>query len=162
MLRFHSGVGASAAEKLAEEITEAGPTACSARSAKIKSPKIKIYIGAGLPLRTRVAAGRQIFAVEAILVVHLPLLGVGEHVIGFLQLLEFLFCGFVAGIQIGVIFARQLAKRCANIFRARLARHSQQFVIILFCSRRHGLRQFRREFFCRGTNYRAPAVVSSA
>src|SRR6266571_3554436 len=91
MLRLHPGVGASTAEKLAEEITEARSTASWARSAKIKSAKIKIHTWlARIPV-SRITARWQILAIEAVLVVHLPLLRVGEHVIGFLQLLEFLF-----------------------------------------------------------------------
>ena len=115
------------------------PPPCPARArspAKIESAKIKIDV---LP----VAGGRSgtsrrnIVAVEAVLVVHLPLLRIGQHVVGFLQLLEFFLRGFVARIQIGVVLPRQFPKRRANILRAGFPRHSQQLVIILFRCRRH-------------------------
>src|SRR5258707_1548194 len=136
MLRLHCGATAPAAEELAEEIAEAGSAAGRAgATAKIKSAEIKVDV-----LLSAVAARstrREVVAVEAVLVVHLPFLGVGEDVVGFLQLLEFFFRGFIARIQIRMIFPRQLAKRRTNILGARLPRHSQQFVIILFCCRRH-------------------------
>src|SRR5258706_10563262 len=139
VFRLHTGASASAAEKLAEEIAEARSAARRAgAAAKIKSAKIKVDVR--LPAVTAPStrpARRKVVAVEAVLVVNLPLLGIGEDVVGFLQLLEFFFRGFVARIQIGVILPRQLAKRRTDILGARLPRHSQQFVIVLFCCRWH-------------------------
>src|SRR5712692_2907595 len=137
VLRLHRRAPAPAAEKLAEEIAEARSAARRSRSAaKIKSVKIKVDVL--LPSMTARSTRRKIVAVEAVLVVHLPLLGIGEDVVGFLHLLEFFFRGLVARIQIRVIFPRQLAKCRAYILGARLPRHSQQFVIVLLRSRRHG------------------------
>src|ERR1700674_762752 len=125
MLRFHAAGAASALEKLAEQIAEAGTTACRARAAaKIKSTEIKIDVRSpSIGARSTWTAWWNIVAVEAVLVVHLPLLRVGQHVVGFLQLLEFFFRGFVAGIQVGMILARQLAKCRTNILRVCLPRH---------------------------------------
>src|SRR6202043_3084384 len=85
---------------------------------------------AGLLLFRR--SGRSALGIEAELIVHLPLLGVGENVVGFLNLLEFLFGGFIAGIQVRMIFAGKLSIGLANLFLSGLARPTQQFVIILF------------------------------
>src|SRR4029077_15651664 len=82
-------------------------------------------------------SGRSALGVEAKLIVHLPLFGVGENVVGFLNLLEFLFSGFIAGIQVRMIFAGKLSIGLANLFLSGLARHAQQFVIILFGCCRH-------------------------
>ncbi len=70
--------------------------------------------------------------IEPKLVEHLPLLGVRKNFVRFLDLLEFFFRGFVAGIQVGMIFTRKFTVSRANILYGRLARHVQQFVIILF------------------------------
>src|SRR5207302_9154181 len=127
VLRFHRGATATAAEKLTEEITEAGAAARRAGpAAKIKSVKIKVDV-----LLPSVAAGtawsarRKVFAVETVLVVHLPLLGIGEDVVGFLQLLNLFFCGLVARVQVRVIFPCQLAKCRANILSTCFSWHSQ-------------------------------------
>src|SRR6266478_142776 len=140
VLRFHRGASPAAAEKLAEEITEARSAARgSGPAAEIVAAEVKINIRrfAVLSRAGARSTGRHIVAVKAVLVVDLPLLRVGEHVVRFLQLFEFFFRGLVAGIQVRMILPRQLAERRANILCRRFARHSQQFVIILLCCRRH-------------------------
>src|SRR5258708_10505730 len=139
MLRLHRGATASAAEELAEEIAEARSAAGRAgATAKIKSAKIKVdVLLSAVAARSTRPGRRKVVAVKAILIVHLPFLRVGEDVVGFLQLLEFFFRGFIARIQIRMIFPRQLAKRRTDILGARLPRHSPQVVIILFRCRRH-------------------------
>src|SRR5947199_1011783 len=118
--------GATApAKKLAEEVTKARSTSCARASAKIKSAKIKIHPGVACAfVSAGITSRRQILAVEAVLVVHLPLLRVGEHVVGFLDLLEFFLRSFIAGVQVGMVFASQLAKSGADILQARLAGHA--------------------------------------
>jgi len=88
-------------------------------------------------VRRRSTALREVIAIKSVLVVHLALFGVRKYVIRFLQLLEFFFGRFVAGIQIGMVFARKLAKRSANVLAAGLLRHPEQFVIIGFSCRCH-------------------------
>src|SRR5690242_1743919 len=90
--------------------------------------------------RSRTWAAAHSGSIESKLVIHLALLGVGKHLVCFLNLLELFLCGFVAGIQIGMVFPREFAVRRAYIFYRSLARNSQQFVIILFGCRSH--------FFC--------------
>ena len=87
--------------------------------------------------RTRTGAGEAVLGVEAELVVHLPLLGVAEDVVGFLNVLEALLGGFVAGVEVGMVLARQLAVGLADIVRGGLARHPEGFVIIVLGSGRH-------------------------
>jgi hypothetical protein len=59
--------------------------------------------------------GGNVVGIETVLIVHLALLGIAQDVVGFLNLLEALLGGFVAGIQIGMILARQLAVSLADL-----------------------------------------------
>ena len=90
--------------------------------------------GRNAAVAARALTGHSALAwhVESELVVHLTLLGVGKNFVGFLDLLKFFFGGFVAGIQVGMIFARQLAVGCADVLHRGFARHTQQFVVIGF------------------------------
>src|SRR5437870_5290063 len=118
-------VAAPRAKKLAEKVPETRPAARPAGSAaEIKSAKVKVHAGIACALPAWIAPRRQILAVEAVLVVHLPLLRVGEHVVSFLDLLEFFLRSFIAGVQVGMVFASQLAKSGADILQARLAGHA--------------------------------------
>src|SRR4029077_6398909 len=97
--------GILAAATLAEQIAETCPAsrACSpASAAKIESPEIEVNIfgrsaAIASPGRGPASLPRHI---ESELVLHLPLLGVRQYLVRFLDLLEFFFRGFVAGIQI--------------------------------------------------------------
>src|SRR5580692_7141860 len=114
---------APAAEKLAEEIAETRVAAlCSRAAAKIKAVEIEIDTFPVLLPSSPRTAGRNVVAVEAVLVVHLAFFRVGEDVVGFLQLLEFFLAGFIAGVEIGMVFAREFAESRANIFRVGLLR----------------------------------------
>src|SRR4029077_11999808 len=103
---------ATASEKLTEQIAEAArASAFASRAAKVESAKVKIHRGVVIASAMRRRRARiEIVAVEPVLIVHLPLLGIGEDVVRFLQLLEFFFRGFVPRIQVRVIFAVQFAK----------------------------------------------------
>ena len=122
--------GCGAAEKLAEEI--AGNSfhrrqrlcARASGATKIKSAEIEVNI---FGRRAAISCARTWSAaragnVESKLVVHLPFFRVGKNFVGFLNLLEFFFGGFVAGIQVGMIFASELPVCRANVFHARFAR----------------------------------------
>ncbi len=113
-----------AAEKLAEEIAKTCVAALRARAAaKIKAAKIEIDVFSALLVSGPGTARRNIVAVKAVLVIHLALFCIGKNVVRFLQLLEFFFGGFVAGIQVGMVLAREFAESSANVFRARLFRN---------------------------------------
>src|SRR5258707_14154250 len=136
--------GAATMEESAEQSAKARTTgACSGSglaSAKIESPKIEIDVCAAvIPARRGTRSRLKILAIKSVLVIHLSFFRIRQHVVCFLHLLEFLFRRFVPGIQVRVILPRQLAEGRANILRARLARDSQQFVIVLLCSCRHRL-----------------------
>src|SRR4029077_2650001 len=127
LLWLHRGPpAASTAKELAEKIAEAARAgAFASRAAKVESAEVEIHRGVVIPSAAWRRAPRiEIVAVEAVLVVHLPLLGIGEDVVCFLKLLEFFLGGFIAGIEVRVIFAGEFAKGVANVLRTRLARNS--------------------------------------
>src|SRR5271169_5309755 len=109
MLRFRRHATAPPAEKLAEQIAEA--CAAALLPAKIEPAKIEIDVFPASFRPRAIIAGRNIVAVEAILVVHLPFLCIRQNVVGFLYLFEFFFRGLVAGIEVGMVLPRQLPKR---------------------------------------------------
>ena len=120
---------AASAKILAEEIAKARTAARAATaSSKIESPEIEMHLSA-LARPRHAARARRL---KAELIVHLAFLGVGQNVVGFLHLLEFFFRGFVAGIQIRVIFARKFPVGRTDFLLRRLARDAQKFVVILF------------------------------
>ncbi len=146
---FFNACAGAAAKKIAEEVAETGSaTGCSAAAAEIESAEIKIDVVVGTSCSGSVVTSRNIFAVEAILIVHLALLRVGENVVGFLKLLEFFLGGFVAGIQIGMVFACEFAESGANIFRRSLAADSEEFVVVGFCCGRHFLKGGENSEMC--------------
>src|SRR4029077_7829045 len=138
LLRLHHPA-AVAPEKLTEEIAEAPSARASLRraSAKIESSKIEIHSGIGTGCAAGPRALLKIVAVKPVLVIHLPLLGVRQNIVGFLQLLELLFRGLIPWIQVRMILASELAKSRANFLRVGLSRNSQQLVIVLFGRRCH-------------------------
>src|ERR1700674_5233685 len=117
----------AAAEELAEQIAEAWPCA-PAPSSEIESPEIEMHIAGVRSLGHSACAWRF----EAELIVHLAFFGVGEDVVSFLHLLELFFRGFIAGIQVGVIFAGELSVSLPDFFLRGLARDAQQIVVVLF------------------------------
>ena len=66
--------------------------------------------------------GEAVLGVEAVLIVHLALLGIAQDVVGFLDVLESLLGGLIAGIQIRMIFARKLPVGLADVVRRGLPR----------------------------------------
>src|SRR5579871_2968179 len=93
--------------RLAEEV--AGIAVLHARTAGKSAfrARRRRKIGAALP-------------VLAELVVTAAFLRVGEDLVGFVNLLEFFFRGFVSGIDVGMMLPRELAVRVADlVFRGR-------------------------------------------
>src|SRR5581483_10405822 len=58
-------------------------------------------------------------------------IGVREYFVGFVDLLKLLFRLLIAGIDIRVILARQLAERLLDVVHARAFRDTQHLIIIL-------------------------------
>ncbi len=77
-------------------------------------------------------ARRNVVGVETVLIVDLALLGIAQDVVSFLDFLEALLGGFIAGVQIRMILARQLAVRLADLVFFGRARYTERLVIILF------------------------------
>ena len=117
----------AAAEELAEQIAEAGSGAPSP-SPEIESAEIEMHVAGVRSLGHSAGAWRF----EAELIVHLAFFGVGKDVVSFLHLLELFFRGFIAGIQVGMIFSRELSVSLTDFLLRRLARDAQQIVVVLF------------------------------
>ena len=134
--RGRFGRRCTAAKILAEKIAETGARAATAAaSSKIKSAEIEIYV---IAVRgTRRSARARSFKTK--LIVHLPLLGVGEDVVRFLHLLEFFFRRFVARVQVRMIFSGKLPVGLPDLLLRRLAGDAEQLVVVLFCRSGHKL-----------------------
>ena len=139
---FRASACAAAAKKLAEQIAET----CAAGAAKIESAEINL---AALRLTLRAARRRAgaLIRIKSVLVVHLALFRIGKNVVRFLNLLEFFFGRFVAGIQIGMILAREFTIGLPNFLKRRFLGDAKRLVIILFGSGRHDFP------FARGKKY---------
>ena len=83
------------------------------------------------PSRTsRTSPRHPIFRIEAVLIVHLLLLRIAQNVVGFLDFLEMLLGGFVAGIQVRMMLARELPVGLADFIRVGAAIDTQRFVVV--------------------------------
>ncbi len=130
---------AGAAEKLLEEVAETG------------AAELEVFgFGSAAPLVSAVASRHRspvsaLFPISAQVVVFLALLGVAQHLVGFVDLLEF-FLGalFVLG-DVGMVLAGEGAKGLADFIVAGRAFHSQGLVIIFEFDRHiiRGPRYFR-------------------
>src|SRR5580704_16855425 len=119
----------AATKELAKQIPEARSRSARARSAaEIKSSKIEMNV-AGTRRAWHSARARSF---KSELIVHLPLLGVRQHVIGFLHLLEFFFRRFVARVQVRMIFAREFPVCLPDFLLRGLAGDAEKFVVVLF------------------------------
>ena len=86
-----------------------------------------------LPSAPRIRFGRgriNIVGVKAYLVVDLALLRIAQYVVRLRKRLELLFRRLVARIYIRMVFARQLAKRLADLVRRGEILNAQRRVII--------------------------------
>ena len=81
---------------------------------KIKATKAHAGIPVPRPVHPPLA-GRDVVGIETVLIVDLALLGIAQDIVGFLNLLEAILGRFVAGIQIRMILARQLAVGLADL-----------------------------------------------
>ncbi len=135
-------LAAVAAEELAEDVAKSPSSAASLRAGpgtmvdvigKIETAETHAGLtGRRTTLPGAWAAGRDVVGIEAVLIVNLALLRFAQDIVRFLHFLETLLSGFVARVQIGMVFARQLAVRFADLVFFGAARHAQRFVIIGF------------------------------
>ncbi len=134
----------AATEKLAEDIAKATASGAASRFAAAmlllliekfgKIEAAEIHSGGLRAILTASArtSRRNVVGIEAVLIVNLPLLGVAQDIVGFLDLLELLLGGFVAGIQIRVILSGQFAVSLSDLIVLGSLGDAQKLVIILF------------------------------
>src|SRR5260221_10334123 len=90
-------------------------------------------------LERSAARGAAIDGGMAEAVIGLALLGIAEHLVRFVDLLE-AFLGALLLVDIRTILARQLAKRLLDLFLVGVTCHTQNLVIVAFrCGHRHPL-----------------------
>ena len=70
-------------------------------------------------------------------IVQFSLVGVGQHFVGFVDLLEALLRVLVTWIEVRVMLPRQLAIRRANLFLGRRPRDAEHLVIVLYLNAGH-------------------------
>ena len=120
-------LAARVAEELAEDVAEASRAAAAGAAPhrrrlipvtifrKIEAAEAHARLTGARSGSAARTARRNVVRVETVLIVDLALLGIAQDVIGFLNLLEALLGGLVAGVQIRMILARQLAVRLADL-----------------------------------------------
>src|SRR5579871_3573076 len=103
------------AEKLGKDVAETGgagfgSAATGAAGAALRAGKVigkieppEVHSGTGAPASTArsARAGKAVFGVEAVLIVHLALFGIAQDVVGFLNVFEALFGGLSPGLRSG-------------------------------------------------------------
>src|SRR5207244_2240292 len=82
------------------------------------------------PARSAITARRHLRPHLAELIVLGALVRLGQHVVGFLDLLELLFGLLIAWIQVGVMLARQLPIRFLYVFLGCIPSHPQDLIVI--------------------------------
>src|SRR5579871_1183969 len=135
---------AAPAEQIGEDVGEpaasaaggaAGlaPACAGLRGEKVREIKsAEVHVVRGLPAALRAGSGETVLGVEAHLVVHLAFLGIAQNVVSFLDVFEALLSGFVVGIEIGVVFARQFPVRLFDVFVGGVFPDPERFVIVVF------------------------------
>ena len=109
----------AAAEHRGKDVLEAAE-ATAAEAAEIAKPAA--------------AEAARLGAVVAELVVLRPLLGVGQHLVGLVDLLELLLGGLVAGVHVRVVLLRQLAIGLLDGRLVRALLEAKDLVVVSFVS----------------------------
>ena len=121
----------SAPEKRLEEIAETRSAEFEVDAAAI-ARRIALEPAARLrtPTRRRLKSAAGLIPIRAELVVFLSFLRISENFVGFVELLEFFFRRRLVLVDVGMVFARELAERFANLVVARRFRNAKSLVII--------------------------------
>src|SRR5471030_2730860 len=165
----------AAAKELREDIAEAAGRGRSRFRALASSARARrevgeveaaeIHVGMRRLAGAALARGVTVVRVEADLVVHLALLGIAQNVVGFLDVLETIFGGFVAGVQIGVVFARELPVGLTDFIRVGFAGNTESFVVLVLGSRGHktraGLARPLQHYFLSSTSTNSASTTLS-
>src|SRR5205823_4770083 len=102
----------------------------AAFSAAIAAPLIiSAFRRLRTPLWGWVKSARSI-PISAELVVFFPFFRVAQYLVRFVDLLKFFLGGLLVLSNVGVVFARQLAKGAANLVFAGRLRHAERLVVI--------------------------------
>src|ERR1035438_4645320 len=80
-------------------------------------------------------AGKTVLGIKAELVVHGTLLGVREHIVGFLDVLEAILGRLIARVEVGVVLPGELPISFADLLGAGLAGYAERFVVVVLGSR---------------------------
>src|SRR5207244_12713496 len=102
-----------AAKKRFEEIAEPGAAEFKRDAAAIAAKLIKSSARLTAPLRRRLESARLV-PVGAQLIVFLAFVRIAQDFISFVDLLKFLLGGFFVLGDVGMVFARQFAKRAPD------------------------------------------------
>lgn len=130
---------AAAAPKGGEDVVEVDPAAEAAAAATEPGERVPAAERIGARARARTSAGVEAGGAE--LVVLLALLGVGEHLVGRLDLAEFVLRGGVL-VRVGVIFFREAVVRLLDLAGASRLVDAEGLVRVLH--RRKGIRRVER------------------
>src|SRR5579863_2949457 len=106
----------------------------SLESGEVES--VEVHRNAAPALLARISfclRGVNLVGVETKLVVDLALLLVAQHIVGLRDLLELLLRLLVVGIDVGMVFARSLAKGFPDLLRCRRLLDAQRRVIVFVC-----------------------------
>ena len=106
----------AAAEKAAEDVAEVA--------------EVEAARAVGSAARTRAVV--RVYAGKAELVVARLLLGIGEHLVGLVDLLELLLGFLVAGVHVGVVLARQLFVCFFDLFLGSALGDAEDLIIVSF------------------------------
>ena len=154
---FGLGCTVAAAEDRSEDVAETAAAAPAAGSAapgcavhqigKIEAAKIERNTLAAILRRARKSSGSSrsaaragirlrgcgidVVGVEPDLIVDLALFGIAEDVVGFGEGLELLLRRLVPRIYVGMVLARQLAERLADVVRRSALLYAENFVVVL-------------------------------
>src|SRR4029453_12715299 len=125
-----SRAATASAEKRFEEIAEAGPADFELNAAAIAAPLIiSAFRRLRTPLWGWLKSARSI-PICAELIVFFPFFGVAQYLVRFVDFLKFFLGGLLVLRDVGVVFARQLAKGVADLVFAGRLRHTERLVII--------------------------------
>ena len=118
-----AAAAAAAAKELAENVSQVAEAVKSAESGAAK---------AGAAVARAACAEVGVNPGKAVLVIPRPLVGIGQHLIGFSGLLELFLGGLVAGVAVGVVFHGGLAVGLLYVVGAGVLINAQHLIVISF------------------------------
>ncbi len=106
---------------------------CASRSCSLRARKSVEAAGSRLSAPARISLSRRridVVGIKPELIVNLALLGIAQDVVSFGDSLKLLLRTLVAGIDVRMVFARQFAKRLADVVRRGGLLHAEGAVIV--------------------------------